>query len=377
MEGRIRFPIDVFRKGEVGRWLARTCVALGVIAIGSMARAQTAPQPQPPRGQTGYPGQQTLQSGSAQPAGSSLRQPAGSPVRSPVRPPYGAPAGQPAGSPVQPPSGMSGGQPGTPGMSAQPAQHAPAAPVAPFRLTPQQQAQVDQMLQLWERQSAQVKTFRCSFKRWVWDPVFGPPDRPKFEDLGTIRYAAPDKGLFQVEKTIRNGQAVAVEPERAEHWVCNGKSVFEYNHARRQVTEYPLPPELQGQAITNGPLPFLFGARADALRRRYFLRIITPPDVQGKQIWLEAWPRFQADAANFQRAHLILTTPDMTPFALNVYSPNGKNRTAYQFYDVKTNESSWWLSRDPFAGSVPLGWQKVVEQPAPVEAQRPATAPRG
>ncbi len=286
-----------------------------------------------------------------------------------------APAGHyPPPASVQPaPAGISG-QPTPPGTSAQPA---PPAPVAPFQLTAQQQAQVDQVLQLWEQHGAQVKTFRCSFKRWVWDPVFGPPDRPKFEDLGTIRYAAPDKGLFQIEQTIRDGQAVAVEPERAEHWVCNGKSVFEYNHARRRVIEHPLPPELQGQAITNGPLPFLFGARAETVRHRYFLRIITPPDLQGKQIWLEAWPRLQSDAANFQRAHLILTTPGMTPFALNIYSPNGKGRTAYQFYDIKTNEPSWWLGRDPFAGSVPFGWQKVVEQPDPVEAQRPGALPRG
>jgi len=250
-------------------------------------------------------------------------------------------------------------------------------PVAPFRLTPEEQAQVDRVLQLWEQHSSQVKTFRCRFKRWVYDPVFGPPDRPKYEDLGTIRYQAPDKGLFQVEQTIRNGQAVAVEPQRAEHWVCNGKSVFEYDHAKRQVTEYPLPPELQGQAITNGPLPFLFGARAEALRRRYFLRIITPPDMRGKQVWLEAYPKFQADAANFQRAHLILTLPDMTPFALNIYSPNGKNRTAYQFYDIKTNEPTWWLGRNVFEGSVPLGWRKVVEQSTPVQAQQPTTVPRG
>lgn len=330
-------------------WIARGGLALWMAAVAALAWAQSAAGPQGP---------------GAQPSAGWGQ--------------YSPPAvGQPFDRATP---GPQPGYPGTPGpqtplgLSAQPA---PPAPVAPFQLTPEQQAQVDRVLKLWEEQSAQVKTFRCSFKRWVWDPVFGPPDRPKFEDLGTIRYAAPDKGLFQVEKTIVNGQAAAVQPERAEHWVCNGQSVFEYNHARRQVIEYPLPPELRGQAITNGPLPFLFGARAEDLRRRYFLRIITPPDLQGKQIWLEAWPRFQGDAANFQRAHLVLSTPGMTPFALNVYSPNGKGRTAYQFYDIKTNEPSWWLGRNPFEGAVPFGWQKVVEQPAPVEAQQPAVVPRG
>jgi len=306
---------------------------------------------------------------SAPPGNSGLRQAVSSPASPPAYP-----AAQPAYPTAQGARQRHSPEAGRAGVSRQ---RSGVAPAAPFRLTAEEQAPVDRVLQLWEQHSSQVKTFRCRFKRWVWDPVFGPPDRPKFEDLGTIRYQAPDKGLFQVEQTIRNGKAGAVEPERAEHWVCNGKSVFEYNHAKRQVIEYPLPPELQGQAITNGPLPFLFGAKAEALRRRYFLRIITPPDLRGKQVWLEAYPRFQADAANFQRAHLILSLPDMTPFALNVYSPNGKNRTAYQFYDIKINEPTWWLGRNVFEGSVPLGWQKVVEQPAPVQARQPGSMPRG
>ena len=66
------------------------------------------------------------------------------------------------------------------------------------------------------------------------------------------------------------------------------------------LTESPLPKELQGKDIVDGPLPFLFGAKAEKLKQRYYLRIITPPDVQG-QVWLEAWPRFLADARNFQR----------------------------------------------------------------------------
>jgi len=339
-------PHGLDRKGKQTRWLVASCAAILMAIWCQVVWGQQPSWPRQPASQ----GRIVPQSGAA----AAHPAPASAAGRQPVRP-----------SAVQPGSGGPTGRPTT------------VTPVAPFRLTPEEQAQVDRVLQLWEQHSSQVKTFRCRFKRWVYDPVFGPPDRPKYEDLGTIRYQAPDKGLFQVEQTIRNGQAVAVEPQRAEHWVCNGKSVFEYDHAKRQVTEYPLPPELQGQAITNGPLPFLFGARAEALRRRYFLRIITPPDMRGKQVWLEAYPKFQADAANFQRAHLILTLPDMTPFALNIYSPNGKNRTAYQFYDIKTNEPTWWLGRNVFEGSVPLGWRKVVEQSTPVQAQQPTTVPRG
>ena len=51
-----------------------------------------------------------------------------------------------------------------------------------------------------------------------------------------------------------------------EHWVCDGKSVFEYRHDQKQLVERPIPPQLQGKAIVDGPLPFLFGAEAAKLK---------------------------------------------------------------------------------------------------------------
>ena len=93
-----------------------------------------------------------------------------------------------------------------------------------------------------------------------------------------------------------------IDDSRADHWLCDGKSVFQYRPAQSKSRSTRLPRELQGKAIANSPLPFLFGAAAKDLRRRYFIRIITPLDVQD-QIWLEAYPRNQQDAANFHHAN--------------------------------------------------------------------------
>jgi TIGR03009 family protein len=251
----------------------------------------------------------------------------------------------------------------------------PAAPEAPFQLTPEQQAEVDRVLAAWEQRSNQVRTFSCRFKRWEYDTQWGPADAPKYEDLGAIKYEAPDKGFFRVEQTVGGGQAGPVDPRRAEHWVCDGRSVFQYDYSNKLVTEYRLPPELHGKAIANSPLPFLFGASAENLQQRYFMRIVTPSDKRGQQTWLEAYPKYQSDAANFRAAHLILTNHNMTPFAMNIYSPNGKDRTAYQFYEVVVNDPLSWLKGNPFQGYTPLGWRKVVEDSASEQATRPATAP--
>ena len=98
-------------------------------------------------------------------------------------------------------------------------------------------------LQAWQQHSNRVKNFRASFVRFEYDLVFGPADKPRYVDTGAIAFGAPDKGMFSVEKP------------RQEYWVCDGKSIFEYDYAKKRVTEYRLPPELQGKQITNGPLP--------------------------------------------------------------------------------------------------------------------------
>lgn len=238
------------------------------------------------------------------------------------------------------------------------------------RLTPQEEAQVDRILRLWEQRSAGIKTFECSFVRREWDPVFGPANAPRFVDIGAIKYAAPDKGEYVVEKALQDGKPVGIEPERAEHWICDGKSIFEYNTIKKQVIERRLPPELQGKAISDGPLPFLFGAKAESLKQRYVIRITTPPNMQGQQTWLEAFPRFRANAADFRRAELILTNQDMTPFALQLEEPNGKKRTSYRFYEIVTNDPLRFFKLSPFQPTTPFGWKRVLDEPRTVQSGR-------
>ena len=203
-----------------------------------------------------------------------------------------------------------------------PARLQPPAP--PFTLTPQEQAMVEQVLNWWEQHNRDVKTFDCRFKRWSYDAVFGKPDEAKFVDLGVIKYAAPDRGMFRIDTTEKDGREMPIEDGRAEHWISDGKAIIEYNHVTKRMTVHKLPPELQGKAIADGPLPFLFGSTAKSLKERYFLRIVTPRDIQG-QVWLEAYPRRQQDAANFHHAQFIINTAKVEPFALKLIQPNTKD----------------------------------------------------
>lgn len=218
--------------------------------------------------------------------------------------------------------------------------------IVPFRLTPQQQAELDRVLHDWEQQSKKIKSLNVRFKLWEYDDVF----QRETSKLGKLTYAAPDKGSYEVEGD---------EPER---WVCDGDAVYEYNYEKKELIERKLPPDLKGHAIAKGPLPFLLGASAKELKRRYFMRIVTPENVDG-QIWIEARPRFREDAANFARAELILRDTTLLPYAIQLHLPNDKTRTVHQFYDEKVNDLLAQLIPKIFAKPLtPPGWKRTVEE---------------
>jgi TIGR03009 family protein len=252
----------------------------------------------------------------------------------------------------------------------------------PFRSTPDQEKNVDRLLARWEQWNAGVKTFDCRFKRWVYDTAFNKADVPKFVDLGTIKYAAPDHGLFRIDGTEKDGVECAIEDARAEHWVFDGKSLIECNYVKRQIIERRLPPDLQGTNLADGPLgfafpagmfssvfgplarPFPLDARAKEFKEHYYIRQIAPPDGQQDHICLEAYPRPSRLVSAFQKVQLICQASDMSPVAMKIVQANGKDYVAYQFFDVAVNASSTPSGDDPFHPAVPRGWQKTVETPS-------------
>ena len=249
-------------------------------------------------------------------------------------------------------------------------------PSPPFTLTQQEEAQLDGVLKAWEQKSKDIKTFDCSFKRWEYDPVFPKPNAdpkaPAYIELGILKYAAPDKGVFRVLSTeTSDGKVVPVEDDRADHWICDGKSVYQYLPKQKQLVEHKLPPEMQGKAIVDGPLPFLFGADAQKLRQRYWIHIIPPPPNTQDVICLEAYPRYQQDAANFYSATLMLNVRDMTPKGLQIIQPNRKSKSSYVFYGVVVNDPLSFFHGNPFQPYTPRGWEKIVDDASSQQAGRP------
>jgi TIGR03009 family protein len=249
-------------------------------------------------------------------------------------------------------------QPGAAGQPpAQGGQQGEAQPwvQAPFVLNVQEQNNIDLVLRQWQQTGAQVKTFECDFTVWTYNAAFGPgPDKPMRTENGVLRYATPDKGMYKIES------------EGGEHWLCDGKAIFEFRSSTKQLIENRLPPQLQGKAIADGPLPFVFGVDAEKLKQRYWIRIITPQGATG-QIWLQAFPRTRQDAANFDRVEIILSDKTLLPEGLQLVEPQGKNRKAYAFANLKVNNpvhiAKGWIGWF-VAPQTPIGWERIVNDPS-------------
>jgi TIGR03009 family protein len=265
-------------------------------------------------------------------------------------------------------------QPAAQPQAAQPQANAPLQAPEGFALNAIEQAYLDQLLDAWQAKSGEIRTFKCVFQRWEYNAAFGPKaDVPLNKNEGELSFQKPDKGSFQI-KVIKAWQAQPAVPGQqaqggwvpqpnaiGEHWVCDGKSIFEYRHDQKQLVERPIPPQLQGQGIVDGPLPFLFGAEAVKLKSRYWLRVQQQPNQN--EIWLTAKPRFQAQAADFRAVDVILDKVQMLPTHMQVHLPNG-DRHLY-FFDLANagiNNLQIPLLQALFQRPrTPGGWKRVVE----------------
>lgn len=317
------------------------------------------------------------------------------PPSKPVAPNYAPPAGPPpvqyAPPAAQPPVGVGpyAQQPSTVAPVPGAAQPPIATPVEqairqPFILTMAEEQILDGLLRQWEQHSGNVNTFSARFTLFEYDANWGPTNVPKRKCLGEIRYAKPDKGFYQVSDIQNAGPNGEFMPSKdpGEKWICDGNAVFEYNPTKKQMIEHRLPPELRGKAISDGPLPFVFGVEMAKLKARYWLRIITPPEHAAKSVWLEAYPKQRSDAANYQRIEIILNTQDLMPQAVQVFLPNNqpykKVSNVYMFADIRRNAILGQLGNflTVFVRpDVPFGWQHVIDDPMAAQGASLPNAP--
>lgn len=264
-------------------------------------------------------------------------------------------------------------------------------------LSPEHEEYLNQVLKYWEYNSSKIERYQCEFTRWVYDlppdatgrvPV-DPQGREAARQIsqGVIKYMAPDKAMYQSQRVWKfdtkslNYTEVRAQEDR-DHWVCDGRWIYEFDYRQKTLRKIELPPDMRGKAISKGPLPFLFRAKADEIKSRFWLRVDTPADAKG-EYHLEIVPRTQDDAAQFRSCRLIIDEKDFLPKLLVVFPRANDGRTAqrevfafdkrqvnWTFKDL-LNEFNIW-SRDFYEPAVPSGW-KLIEEPF---SAQPAVADR-
>jgi TIGR03009 family protein len=271
-----------------------------------------------------------------------------------------------------------------------------------FPLPPQHQAYLDEILTYWEHHCKTINRYECEFLHFVYGPTReknggrlkngGYPALEK--NGGIIKYMAPDKALYRTTSVFGYDSTLAKKyaPKDVErfgnHWICDGKAVFDFDYPQKKLFVDILPPGAQGKAIDRGPMPFLFRAKKDDLHRRFWMRVITPEHAKD-EYWIEAVPKFQGDSAYFQMAHIIIAEKDYLPQAIVLfdpaYSPGNPKKQSYIFNHRKTNWS--WTDaakglllwqREFYEPKTPRGWVRVErnQQMPPPANTRPQTAGR-
>lgn len=248
-----------------------------------------------------------------------------------------------------------------------------------FPLHPDLQKHTDNVLNFWEFHSGKIERYRCDFQRWEYDRQNFDQQQFQTYSKGRIKYAKPDKGLFEVTELTQvqkqAGGKFGFDKQQAtefEKWICDGKTVFEFDHRNKQLIERGLPPEMQGKQIVEGPLPFLFGAKKAQIEARYWVRI----NPEKKNVfWLEAVPKHREDAANFKQIDIVIPdNKEFLPKAIILHHRGG-TQTTFEFEKRETNWSQAFealaiWNRAFFNPATPAGWKRV-KQPTQQQATRP------
>lgn len=258
--------------------------------------------------------------------------------------------------------------------------------------------ELEALLLEWERESAKIKKLRGTFHFYKYDGVYFVETRSQ----GEFWYEAPDKGRMDFgpsslppvsKKKGPNGEAYTVQQRDHERWICTGTEIFIIHDEQKLFDHIEIPAQQQGQNIINGPLPFLFGMKANQAKQRYYLNLGSLHWPQGRveekdgkrlqypaQIHVVAVPKLEQDQKEWSRAEVILNGRFL-PKAIKLLDPTGNAETVYVFNeaDLEDNGLIPWLP-NPFSDRPPrnytIGHDSRAEAPGLDQGIAPAAGTR-
>ncbi len=204
--------------------------------------------------------------------------------------------------------------------------------------------EMKEILDEWEQKSARIKSLHGKHTRYVYNHVFELEKRAE----GKFYVETPDKGRIDLvglppekkevskKRGPETGKPYRIEADRGEMWICNGEEIVMVNGDEKTYEVAPLPKELRGTNIIDGPLPFLFGMKATDAEKRYQLSLLGQND---KSLTIQIVPRRQSDMDSYKVAEIRLDKKTYLPLAVRMIDQSGLE-TVYVFEILDVNNTS-------------------------------------
>ncbi|MDR3639009.1 MAG: outer membrane lipoprotein-sorting protein [Isosphaeraceae bacterium] len=221
---------------------------------------------------------------------------------------------------------------------------APAAGVAEMA------QKMERLLELWEGQSARLKTLDVKIKRTDkakdWNVL------EEYEGRAILK--APNFAYLNFDKIVlEKGQKKLA---RAEQIRCTGNEVWQYKFDTQQIFVFPLDREQRKRALEEGPLPFLFNMKAAEAKARYTMRLLREDPTS---YIIDVVPKVEIDQESFSKAFVQLDRKYLLPTRVYLLAPNGKDSKDFMLYDIKPQAK---VEDANFQGQEVKGWQ-IVHNP--------------
>ncbi len=232
-----------------------------------------------------------------------------------------------------------------------------------YNPTKEELASLDEFLTRWEEYGKKIKRVACNVHMREFDSILQQDaKRPVAHTLGKFKFITPNQISYHIlgEFEYNDAKPEGEWKKGQNEWkvVLDGKSFTQYDFQNKKAVVYQIPDEEQNIDLTmdNGQFPLFFVAKAETLKSRFYLRIITPKSRQKTEVWIEAFPRYARDSQQFKSITVLLNLKDLQPSYMRRISANGKSKTDLTFLDVAVNKGVWSIE-----GNVDSSWSKEVK----------------
>jgi len=260
----------------------------------------------------------------------------------------------------------------------------------------EQPAPIDmpQLLNLWEGQSAKLKTLEVSIYRIDKNVAWGDEEHYQghaafqtpqlaFLDFRKVKLQVqPDPKAKDKKKLVAVKKNNKIESTPYETIVCTGQEIWHYRYDVKQIFIYPLDKDQRKRALEEGPLPFLFNMRAVEAKRRYKMVLQGQDD---KRYLVMITPLLAEDKESFSRAWVYLDKDFLLPTRICLLAPDRKSSKDFQLSHIEANKpvngrffvgvdpgKPWKVERNPGgAAPAPANARGLRRQPNGQSAQRP------